>query len=426
MEYADAVDYVESLGKFGIHLGMERIQGLTALLDHPERKIRTVHVTGTNGKGSVTTFLANMLQQAGLKVGSYTSPHFVRYNERICLNGEEISNEDFAAVTEKTKAALDRFLAQGGEQPTQFEFITAMAFLYFAEKQVDCAVIEVGMGGLWDSTNIITPEVSVITNVTLEHTERLGKTIEAIAAQKAGIIKPGVPVVTEAEGKALEVIRGAAEANHAPLYVYGDDFSTEELTSSMDTQTFLYRLGEKELEVAIHLPGEHQILNGAAALTAAEILRDKHGVPDEAAMLRGMEAARWPGRLERIHRNPDIILDGAHNPSGVTVLRKALDEYYPKARRIYVFGMMADKNVSQVSDILFRPEDTIYTVLAHEGDRSEKPEKLAQRVHKNAVPMEDLTAAYQRAVSEAGPEDVVIVCGSLYLIGTFKELGLDR
>lgn len=426
MEYADAVDYVESLGKFGIHLGMERIQGLTALLDHPERKIRTVHVTGTNGKGSVTTFLANMLQQAGLKVGSYTSPHFVRYNERICLNGEEISEEDFAAVTEKTKAALDRFLAQGGEQPTQFEFITAMAFLYFAEKQVDCAVIEVGMGGLWDSTNIITPEVSVITNVTLEHTERLGKTIEAIAAQKAGIIKPGVPVVTEAEGKALEVIRGAAEANHAPLYVYGDDFSTEELTSSMDTQTFLYRLGEKELEVAIHLPGEHQILNGAAALTAAEILRDKHGVPDEAAMLRGMEAARWPGRLERIHRNPDIILDGAHNPSGVTVLRKALDEYYPKARRIYVFGMMTDKDVSQVSDILFRPEDTIYTVLAHEGDRSEKPEKLAQRLHKNAVPMEDLTAAYQRAVSEAGPEDVVIVCGSLYLIGTFKELGLDR
>ena len=426
MEYADAVDYVESLGKFGIHLGMERIQGLTALLDHPERKIRTVHVTGTNGKGSVTTFLANMLQQAGLKVGSYTSPHFVRYNERICLNGEEISNEDFAAVTEKTKAALDRFLAQGGEQPTQFEFITALAFLYFAEKQVDCAVIEVGMGGLWDSTNIITPEVSVITNVTLEHTERLGKTIEAIAAQKAGIIKPGVPVVTEAEGKALEVIRGAAEANHAPLYVYGDDFSTEELTSSMDTQTFLYRLGEKELEVAIHLPGEHQILNGAAALTAAEILRDKHGVPDETAMLRGMEAARWPGRLERIHRNPDIILDGAHNPSGVTVLRKALDEYYPKARRIYVFGMMADKDVSQVSDILFRPEDTIYTVLAHEGDRSEKPEKLAQRLHKNAVPMENLTAAYQRAVSEAGPEDVVIVCGSLYLIGTFKELGLDR
>lgn len=426
MDYSAAVAYVESLGKFGIHLGMERIQGLAAQLDHPERKIRTIHVTGTNGKGSVTTFLANMLQQAGLRVGSYTSPHFVRYNERICLDGQEISNGDFAAITERTKEALEKYLAAGGEQPTQFEFITAMGFLYFAEKQVDCAVIEVGMGGLWDSTNIITPEVSVITNVTLEHTDRLGKTIEAIAAQKAGIIKPGVPVVTEAEGKALTVIRAAAEANHAPLYVYGEDFTAEKLTSSMEAQTFLYRLGEKEMEAVIHLPGEHQILNGAAALTAAEILRDKHGVPDEAAMLRGMAAAQWPGRLERIHRDPDIILDGAHNPSGVTVLRKALDAYYPQARRLFVFGMMADKDVSQVSDILFRPEDTIYTVLAHEGERSEKPEKLAQRLHKNAVPMEDLTAAYRRAVGEAGPGDVVIVCGSLYLIGTFKELGLDR
>lgn len=426
MDYSDAVAYVESLGKFGIHLGMERIQGLVAQLDHPERKIRTIHVTGTNGKGSVTTFLANMLQQAGLRVGSYTSPHFVRYNERICLDGQEISNGDFAAVTERTKEALEKYLAAGGEQPTQFEFITAMGFLYFAEKQVDCAVIEVGMGGLWDSTNIIIPEVSVITNVTLEHTDRLGKTIEAIATQKAGIIKPGVPVVTEAEGKALTVIQAAAEANHAPLYVYGEDFTAEKLTSSMEAQTFLYRLGEKEMEAVIHLPGEHQILNGAAALTAAEILREKYGVPDEAAMLRGMAAARWPGRLERIHRDPDIILDGAHNPSGVTVLRKALDAYYPQARRLFVFGMMADKDVSQVSDILFRPEDIIYTVLAHEGERSEKPEKLAQRLHKNAVPMEDLTAAYRRAVGEAGPEDVVIVCGSLYLIGTFKELGLDR
>lgn len=426
MDYSDAVAYVESLGKFGIHLGMERIQGLVAQLDHPERKIRTIHVTGTNGKGSVTTFLANMLQQAGLRVGSYTSPHFVRYNERICLDGQEISNGDFAAVTERTKEALEKYLAAGGEQPTQFEFITAMGFLYFAEKQVDCAVIEVGMGGLWDSTNIIIPEVSVITNVTLEHTDRLGKTIEAIATQKAGIIKPGVPVVTEAEGKALTVIQAAAEANHAPLYVYGEDFTAEKLTSSMEAQTFLYRLGEKEMEAVIHLPGEHQILNGAAALTAAEILREKYGVPDEAAMLRGMAAARWPGRLERIHRDPDIILDGAHNPSGVTVLRKALDAYYPQARRLFVFGMMADKDVSQVSDILFRPEDIIYTVLAHEGERSEKPEKLAQRLHKNAVPMEDLTAAYRRAVGEAGPGDVVIVCGSLYLIGTFKELGLDR
>ncbi|WP_302222203.1 bifunctional folylpolyglutamate synthase/dihydrofolate synthase [Acidaminococcus timonensis] len=426
MEYTDAVAYVESLGKFGIHLGMERIQGLAALLDHPERKIRTVHVTGTNGKGSVTAFLTSILKESGRRVGTYTSPHFVRYNERICLDGQEISNEDFAAVTEKTKDALDKWLAGGGEQPTQFEFLTAMAFLYFAEKQVDLAVIEVGMGGLWDSTNIITPEVSVITNVTLEHTERLGKTIEAIATQKAGIIKPGVPVVTAAEGAALAVIRDTAEANHSALYILGNQFSAEVLSSSMGAQEFLYRDGEKELDVTIHLPGEHQVLNGAVALKVAELLAARDKAITEAAILKGMEETRWPGRLERIHQKPDIILDGAHNPSGVTVLRKALDEYYPRARRYFVFGMMADKDVSQVSDILFRPEDTIYTVLAHVGDRSETPEKLAKRLHKNAVPMDDLTAAYRKAVGEAGPEDVVIVCGSLYLVGTFKELGLDR
>ena len=174
MDYASALAYVESRGKFGIHLGLERIQGILAALDHPERKLRTIHITGTNGKGSVATFLSRILMAAGKKTGTYTSPHFVRYNERMTINGEEISNADFAQVTEQVKQAVDAWLAGGGEEPTQFEVITAMGFLYFAQQQVDYAVIEVGMGGLWDSTNVIIPEVSVITNVTLEHTDRLG------------------------------------------------------------------------------------------------------------------------------------------------------------------------------------------------------------------------------------------------------------
>jgi len=426
MEYTAAIAYIEELGTFGIHLGMERIEGLLALLDHPERKIRTLHVTGTNGKGSVTAFLSHMLIAAGKKTGSYISPHFVRYNERICLNGEEISNEDFARAASVVKPAVDKWLADGGEQPTQFEILTAMAFWYFAEEQVDYAVIEVGMGGLWDSTNVIVPVVSVITNVAYDHTARLGKTLEEIAVQKAGIIKEGVPVVTEAEGGALTVIKGAAAMKQAPLSVFGSDFSVKPLTSSMDEQTFVYESGGREATITIHLPGPHQVLNAAAALKAAEILAAQEPALTEKAILEGMAATRWPGRLERIHKNPDIILDGAHNPAGVTVLRKALDLYYPHAHRIFVFGMMADKDVAQVSDILFRNEDTIHTVLAHVGDRAEKPEKLAKRLHKNAVPEADLATAYKKAVAEAGPEDVVVICGSLYLVGTFKELGLDR
>lgn len=426
MDYQEAVGYLDDMGKFGSHLGLERIQGLAALLGHPEQKIRTIHVTGTNGKGSVVSFLSNILAQAGKKVGSYTSPHFVRYNERICLNGQDISDRDFADLTETVKKALDQWMAGGGEQPTQFEFITAMAFLYFARQQVDYAVIEVGMGGLWDSTNIIIPEVSVITNVTLEHTDRLGKTVEAIAHQKAGIIKAHVPVVTCADGVALAVITETAKKLSAPLYVFGRDFSVMEEQSSMARQLFRYNSGTKSLETEIHLAGEHQMINGAAALKTAELLAAKDPDITEQAMLSGMAQTRWPGRLELIHQKPDIILDGAHNPSGVTVLRKALDLYYPHAHRTFVFGMMADKDVSEVSEILFRDSDTIYTVLAHVGDRAETPEKLAKRLHKNAVPMQDLAAAYQKAVKETQPDDVVIVCGSLYLIGTFKELGLDR
>jgi dihydrofolate synthase/folylpolyglutamate synthase len=426
MDYAEALSYVQGLGKFGINLGMERIQGLAERLGHPERQIKTIHITGTNGKGSVASYLSHILTAAGKKTGCYTSPHFVRYNERMTIDGEEISDADFAAVTETVKQAVEAFMADGGEQPTQFEVLTAMGFLYFARKRVDYAVIEVGMGGLWDSTNIIIPEVSVITNVTLEHTARLGKTIAAIAEQKAGIIKEGVPVVTSCEGDALKVVAETAAAKHCACFEWKRDFSYTALKGSMDTQVFRYTADGKDMDVTIHLAGDHQLINGAVALKAAEILAAKDPAITQKAILRGMAETTWPGRLELIHHHPDVILDGAHNPSGVTVLRKALDEYYPHARRIFVFGMMGDKDVSKVADILFREEDTIYTVQADDTARAEKPGKLAARLHKKAVPMDDLAAAFKKALSEAGPDDVVLVCGSLYLIGTFKGMGLDQ
>lgn len=426
MNYNEAMQYIESLGKFGIHLGMERITGLVELLDHPERKIRTIHITGTNGKGSVASYLSHILTASGKKTACYTSPHFVKYNERMSIDGVDISDEDFAAVTEETKAAVDTFLKNGGEQPTQFEVITAMAFLYFAKEKVDYAVIEVGMGGLWDSTNVIVPELSVITNVTLEHTDRLGKTIEAIAEQKAGIIKDHVPVVTAADGSALEVIRVTSEEKSAPLYVYGEDFSATLLAGSMQEQLFLYPFHSGEREVTIHLAGAHQIVNAAVALKAAEVLAKKDPAITEKKILKGMDLTTWPGRMELIHERPDVILDGAHNPSGVTVLRRALDTYYPHGHRYFIFGMMGDKDVSEVGQILFRDTDTIYTVLADNGTRAEKPDVLARRLHKKAIPMDDLKTAFETAVHEAGPDDVVLVCGSLYLVGTFKAKGLSE
>ena len=207
MNYEETLQYLSELGKFGSHLGLERIQGLLVELNHPERRFKTIHITGTNGKGSVAAFLSTILLSAGLKVGTYTSPHFVKYNERITVDGQDISDENFAALATEVAAAEKKFMAKGGTQPTQFEVLTAMCFLHFAKVKVDYGVIEVGMGGLWDSTNVIVPELSIITNVTLEHTEVLGKTVAAISEQKAGIIKPNVPVVTGAWDEALQVIK---------------------------------------------------------------------------------------------------------------------------------------------------------------------------------------------------------------------------
>ena len=226
MNYVESLSYLENLGKFGIQLGMERIEGLLRELGNPEQKIKTIHVTGTNGKGSVTSMITNILLAANLKVGKFTSPHLVRYNERICLNGEEISDEAFATTITAVKVAADSIVKKGVcEQPTQFEILTAAAFLYFYLEKVDYAVIEVGMGGLWDSTNVITPVVSVITNVSLDHTDRCGDSVERIAMQKAGIIKEKVPLVTAAEGdNALGPIVTMAMFKEAPVYLYGKAF----------------------------------------------------------------------------------------------------------------------------------------------------------------------------------------------------------
>ena len=405
MEYSAAVTYVESLGKFGIHLGMDRIQGLTALLDHPERKIRTIHVTGTNGKGSVTTFLANMLQQAGKKVGSYTSPHFVRYNERICLNGEEISNEDFAAVTERTKAALDRFLAEGGEQPTQFEFITAMAFLYFAEKQVDYAVIEVGMGGLWDSTNIITPEVSVITNVTLEHTDRLGKTIEAIATQKAGIIKPGVPVLIGENDPEIEpVFRAKAAREGAPLYFTDHGIRLEDYPCPLE--------------------GDYQRFNIATVVAACGILRESWKLDPQTVrrgLARVVDNTHLQGRWQVLSRRPLVVCDTGHNVNGIGEIVRQLS-HTPKGRLFMVFGMVNDKDVDGVLALL--PKEAQYCFAQASVQRALDSRELARRAARFSLRGEaypDCESAFRAAQQQAGPQDMIFVGGSTFVVADVLE-----
>ncbi|WP_337366075.1 folylpolyglutamate synthase/dihydrofolate synthase family protein [Phascolarctobacterium sp.] len=425
MNYQETLLYLDSLGKFGIKLGMERIEGLLRELGNPEQKIKTVHVTGTNGKGSVSSMIANILRAANLKVGKFTSPHLVKYNERIVTGGADISDESFAALLTIVKRAADSIVVKGVcEQPTQFEILTAAAFLHFALENVDYAVIEVGMGGLWDSTNVITPVVSVITNVSLDHTDRCGATVERIAMQKAGIIKENVPVVTAAEGDdALGPIKAVAMFKQAKLYIYGRAFWGTEVESSMDEQTFTLHAGEYySSDYTIKLPGEHQIANTSVAVVAAKLISKQDERINELALHLGVSNTVWPGRLERISQGPDVILDGAHNPAGAAALRKALDKYYADQKRIFVFGMMGDKDMTNVIKTLIRPLDMVYAVRADSGDRAAAAEELAGLIGPQALAVDSVAAAYEAAVNEAGEDGVVCVCGSLYLVGSFKEM----
>ena len=422
MNYEQSLSYLNELGKFGIRLGMERIEALLADLGNPEKKFKTIHVTGTNGKGSVTSMLGNVLLAAGLNVGKFTSPHFVKYNERIELGGRAVSDKDFATIITRVAEAVATVKKQGVEQPTQFEILTAAAFLYFAQNQVDYAVIEVGLGGLWDSTNVIIPQVSVITNVALDHMNRLGNTLEAIAEQKAGIIKAGIPVVTAAEGRALKPIEKTCATKKAPLYVYNKDFFGKEITSSMAGQTMHITCFGNTCEYKCLLAGEHQIINTAVAVMTARLLAEQDVRICAQAIYEGVSKTKWPGRLERIALKPDIILDGAHNPNGALALRAALDKYYKNNRRFFVFGMMADKNMAEVAQILFRFEDKVFTVLADNGTRACSADKLARIVGNNAESCVSIGEAYKAALSQAGINDVVCICGSLYLVGTFKSM----
>ena len=428
MNYQESLGYLDSVGKFGIRLGMERIEGLLRELGNPEQQIKTIHVTGTNGKGSVSSMITNILLAANLKTGKFTSPHLVKYNERITINGQDIDDDSFADLLTIVKTAADSVVAKGVcEQPTQFEVLTAAAFLYFALENVDYAVIEVGMGGLWDSTNVITPIVSVITNVSLDHTDRCGKTVERIAMQKAGIIKENVPVVTAAEGDdALGPIKAVAMFKQAKLYIYGRAFWGTEVESSMEGQTFTLHAGEYySSDYSIRLPGEHQIANTSVAIVAAKLVSKQDDRINELALHIGVANTVWPGRLERIAQAPDVILDGAHNPAGAEALRKALDKYYPEGKRIFVLGMMGDKDMTGVISRLIRPMDIVYTVKADDGARAAAAEELAGLVGVQALAMSSLADAYEAAVSRADSDSVVCICGSLYLVGNFKNLLLN-
>ena len=420
MNYNQAIGYLAKLGLFGIKPGLERMNILLKALGNPERKLKYVHVTGTNGKGSTSSMIAMLLVEHGYQVGKFTSPHLVDYTERISINETEISQEDFAdglLVISKVAEMLPV-----DTKPTQFEVLTALAFYYFAKRNVDYVVLEVGLGGLLDSTNVITPLCSVITNVTLDHMDKCGNSIEEIAKHKAGIIKRNIPVVTAAEKEALTVIASAAKNLDAPLYIYGKDFTTQSIHADISGQQFIYEYNGNKLEISISLLGRHQLENAALAITALyQILPEN--IIDNNKMIAAMSKVCWAGRAELISTMPYIILDGAHNIAGAVALRSILDEYFSGQNICFILGFMQDKQISNIINILCKDTDTIIAVTADEDmPRAATPAHIKQATDHKVTAANCHAEAIALAKQQKDSNEVICIAGSLYLVGKIKQM----
>lgn len=438
MTYREALDYIEGLEIFGIKLGLSRIRRLLELLDLPQERYRSIHVTGTNGKGSASAMLARILRQSGLHVGLYTSPHLTSYTERVRLDGQNISEQEFADCVETIKTYAERMVQEGEECPTQFEVLTALAFFYFAMKHVDYAVIEVGLGGLLDSTNVIVPEVSVITNVSLEHADRCGGTLAGVARHKAGIIKEGVPVVTAATGESLDIIRAQAEAKNADIFVLGEDFIVEPggFDAERGNQRITFSsglLGVANLDFDLHLLGYHQQQNAACAIMAAALLHNVEPKVDRQSVAEGLRLVDWAARFEVLHLQTaageqQVVVDGAHNPAGARALRSSLAEYFPVQERVFLLGILHDKAIEEILDVLLRQNDTV-VVTRPSSWRAEPPEALAQRILGRVQHVEAVADPYEaadRALELAAGKRLLVTSGSLYLVGDVREYLLQK
>ncbi|MEQ9618643.1 MAG: folylpolyglutamate synthase/dihydrofolate synthase family protein [Deltaproteobacteria bacterium] len=412
-----ATDYLNSLGLNKIKPGLGRINKLLKRLGSPEGKVPGVIIAGTNGKGSVASAISSVLSAQGYSTGLYTSPHLINITERIQINGKEISPPELDEIIIRVKEAAESSL---GEDPSYFEVLTASAFLYFAEKGVDYNVLEVGMGGRWDATNVITPLVSVITNITKDHTEFLGNTISDIAKEKACIIKKQVPVITAAKGRALHVILKTAADNSSPVSVYGRDF----ISAGESPGNFTYRGPLWELtRIKSNLTGLYQIENLSVALSALEALSQHSGIQiDEKALRRGLSGISWNGRLEILRKDPLIVLDSAHNEGGAKALVKSLEQMFPGTKFTFLVGMLSDKNhasffreISQIANELL-----ITDVPSERRMEAGKLSKIASKyLSCNIRVIEDYRKSFEEIMRMNGHS---CIAGSIYLTGAVKAL----
>lgn len=422
MQYEEALNYVHSLLTFGIRPGMERINALLSLVDNPQNKLKFIHVAGTNGKGSTCTMLSEICIHAGYKTGLFTSPYIIDFRERLQINGKMIEKEDFAELMDKIKPLVEKLSAEN-LQPTEFEVITAAAFLYFAEQKCDVVVLEVGLGGLLDSTNVIrTPLVSVIASVSMDHMNILGNTLGEIAEQKCGIIKENGVTVSYPlqQEEVLNKIRETSNSKNNKLLI-PDMRNVNVIEQTISGTYIMYN----NLELNIKLIGNHQIANCITAVTAVLAAKDRGLTKiDEKSIILGVSSARIPARMEVFDGKPLVILDGAHNADGIEVLAEGLKKYLSGRKIHAVMGMMADKEyLIALKEILPLCESLITTTPSNPRALSaDDLMKCALPYGKKCTAINDPKEAYLYALKNTPPEDVLLVCGSLYLASDVRSV----
>jgi dihydrofolate synthase/folylpolyglutamate synthase len=433
MDYQEALDYIYSyidyetmrMPRDAAHYDLRRMDELLAQIGNPHLKARSVHITGTNGKGSVAAMVASALSGCGYTTGLYTSPHLTSLNERIRVDGKLISNDELIALVEKLKPeveAVDKKATYG--RLTTFEFLTALGFGYFEQRGAEFQVLEVGLGGRLDATNVTNPEVCIITPINFDHTEVLGNSLAEIAAEKSGIIKPGSTVVISPQpDEAAEVIRETCRRCQAQLITVGTDVTWEGLGFDLDRQLLRVQGRKDSYELSIPLLGQHQLDNAATAVAALEVLADRGFNISRQGIVGGLGRVSWPGRLQVLNRHPLVVVDGAHNSGAARRLKQAIEQYFNFDRAILVIGASFDKDIASVVSELYSSFDKV-VVTRSRHPRAMALAPLAAEFAKHGVKAQvagNVPSALSRALALAGDKDLVCVAGSLFVVGEAME-----
>ncbi|MFC9597865.1 bifunctional folylpolyglutamate synthase/dihydrofolate synthase [Peribacillus butanolivorans] len=405
--------------QLGMNFGLSRMETLLTKLGNPQEGLKYIHIAGSNGKGSTLHYIKEILLAEGIRVASFTSPYLIRMNEQLKINTDEISDNDFVAAFQELWPIVHE-MDSAGNGPTQFEILTAMAFSYFSKKEVDLVLMETGLGGRLDTTNVIQPLLSIITSISLEHTNILGNTLAEIASEKAGIIKSGAPIISgvTAEEPAKVIEEKAASAD-VPYYQLGRDFYVNDVKQSKHGQSFSISLDNRSIRnIDLQMLGRHQIDNAALAVAAVMLVIE--GI-DEKSIRKGIGEAKWNGRFEKISDEPLVIIDGAHNPAGIEVLIETLKTHYPDYTYRFIFSSFRDKDYSQMLHMLEKEAiEIIITEFNHE--RAADAEKLYKQCsHENKSIDKDWQSAIRKGRQNTGEKEILVITGSLYFLSLVRE-----